>query len=289
VESNRHQFTDHGVRHITNNIETQQKILDALEKAGEKISGRDRLLGIFTMVNHDVGYTVPMVREGSIKAAKEHKEYSEKIAGEQKELWDVGKIFSSGEYDRATNYILTHDAEELVGKDGKLDPLAAATRLADNLSLFAPEKLPSVFKYVGGGEDLLAEMGQAAGEKDFARFDGLRDRLYERIDAQENIGKNLKRDLKAATADLNYLTPKFAMGALAGEISDIDSGGFGSVVNVKVKHNEFDSFLQQHFDMGQGALRKFLEGQGLKPPYDKKSYNIGEYKGKPLLRIDVEK
>jgi len=288
IESNRHQFTDHGIRHIVNNIDTQQRILDVLGSHGEKITGRDRLLGIFTMVNHDVGYTHPLVRDGSIKASHEHKEYGEKVAKEQKGTWDEGKVFTPEEYDRATDYIRTHDAGDMEYK-GKFDPVAASTRLADNLSLFASEKLPSVFKYVNGGQNLLTQMGRSAGDKDYEKFDELRGKLYKQIDGQDNIGKNLKRDLKAATADLNYLTPKFSMRALAGEITDINHGGDQSAVNIKIKHNDFDVFLQNHFDMGQKALRGFLEDNGIKPPYDKKSYEIGKYKGKSLLRIEVER
>lgn len=281
IESNREQFTDHGIRHISKNILTQNSILDALSK-DSKVSGRERLLSIFIQVNHDMGYANNDVKEFK----KKHQDVSTNIIKDQKHLWNVDKIFSSEEFDKAVDLISTHDSSELVNKEGNLDPLSVSTRLADNLCLFQEDKLPSMFQYVNGGKDILVKLGEAAKNKDQAEFNKIRTELWSKIDEAPNLGKNLKRDLKAATNRLNFFTPKFALGTLAGEITNIGRGE-DSLLKVNVHHNDFDSFLQKYFEMGQTNLKKFLKDYGIQD-YNQKKYSIGDYKGKPILEISVE-
>lgn len=285
IESNRQQFTDHGIRHVVKNTMDQSAMLDQMARGGVKVSARERLMANFVMVNHDIGYTTPMIRSGgmnAIKGAKEHPAYSKRIAGQQEGKWNVGKVFSKKEYARALNIIGTHDATTLdMG-----DSVATATRIADNLSLFQKEKLPSMFRYVSGSERTLVAMGIAARKKDTKAFEKYRDQLYGRIEGSDRLSGNLKRDLKRAVAEISYVTPKFTLGVLAGEVSKIGSSA-NAVVSVTVKHNKFDSTLQKMFDMGQKQTKKFLEDYGRKD-FNKKSYLLGSYKGKAILELKVE-
>jgi len=284
VESNRQQFTDHGIRHIVKNVLMQNEMLDSLDTSGLKVSHRERLLANFVMINHDVGYTVPMVRAGgttSIKASKEHPMYSSKIAKEQKRIWNVGHVFTEEEYNRALNIIATHDTTDLDVKD----PVALATRISDNLSLFQEEKLPSMFQYVEGAERLLISMSLAAKKDDKAGFEDYRNQLHHRID-KSNFSPALKRDLKAATKELTFLTPKFTVGVLAGEVSRVGSSDKG-LISVTIKHNKFDEVLQKMFDMGQRQVRKFLGDYGEKD-FSKAEYLLGKYGDKAVLELKVE-
>ena len=268
IESNRQAFTDHGIRHITGNVLRQKQIMREMDP---NITGKDELMGDFIMVNHDVGYTTPLIREGGLRgimSTKHHPEFSEKIAMQQKEMWDVDKIFSSGEYDRMTDIIRTHDGTALDSNDW----LTTSVRVSDNLSLFNGEKLPSMFKYVPGGDEFLVEMGKAAKANDTIAFEAQRDLLYNQID-KANVSPQLKRDLKAATSEINYMTPKFTMGVLAGDISSIGRTTDG-LLSVKVAYNQYDSFLQQYFDMGQNQTRKFLKDYGV-TEYNQTKYVIG--------------
>lgn len=284
VESNRQQFTDHGIRHIVKNIAMQNKILDAMEKQGFKVTGRERLLGNFIMVNHDVGYTVPLIRQGGLRgilASSDHPLYSMRIAGQQRELWNVGKIFTRAEYARALRIIRTHDATTMDMKDC----LATATRIADNLALFQAEKLPSMFQYVPGGKLSIMKMALAAKKNNTAAFDRYKKELYAKIDKSGVLSGNLKRDLKAAVKEISYLTPKFTIGVLAGEIDNVEPGK-KSLVSVTMKFNKYDQFLQKHFDMGQKQARKFLEDYGQKD-FSKNKYYLGKYKDKAILELRV--
>jgi len=285
VESNRRQFTDHGIRHIVKNILNQTEMFDTLEKQGMGVSSKDRLAAIFIMANHDIGYTTPLMRGGgtdAVKASKEHTAYSEKITGQQKDLWDVGKIFSSDEYDKILKVIRTHDSSELDPKD----PVSTTTRIADNLSLFQQEKLPSMFRYVPGTEHILISMGLAAKKDDKEMFERSRNQLYHRVD-EMSFSAALKRDLKSAVSDISFLTPKFTVGVLAGEMTKIESSDKG-LISITIKHNPFDAMLQKLFDMGQRQVKKFLGDYG-ETDFTKENYLLGKYGDKAILELKVEK
>lgn len=295
IESNRQQYTDHGIRHIQSNIETQSKILDALESQGEKFSGKEKLLSLFIMVNHDIGYTTPEVRKGGsegVKASVKHKEFSAAILAQEKSTWDVDKIFSAQEYDRALNIVSRHDEPKLDVSDS----LHLATSVADNLAMFAKEKLPSMFKYIKGSETLLVRMGGVAktwkesnsgSTKANAqrRYSIYKKRLEHLVDGSK-LNENLKRDLKAGVREINFLTPKFAMGTLAGEVTGIRASKH-AMIDVSVKWNKYDAMLQRYFDMGQRQMKKLLESYGQSGVATQKEYSMGSNKGKAILRIKV--
>lgn len=269
MEAAKKTFSDHGIRHIVGNIKRQNMILDAVGYD----SPRDRLMATVIMINHDVGYTTPLVRSEdnamSVKTSSKHPEMSGKIMEEQRDVWDRGKIFSEKEYDKIVDIIKTHDSTKIdMG-----DMLTMSTRLSDNLAIFATDKLPSVFRYVDGAQDILVGMGIASREKDEEKFDTLRDDLHSRIDNTKGISTNMKRDLKAATNTITGVTPKFTLGTMAGEISEIS---YMDKLNVVVNYNEFDNVMQSVFDMGQRQTKKFLEDYGV-DDFGQDEYEIGDF------------
>jgi hypothetical protein len=266
VESNRQAFTDHGIRHITGNIIRQKTILNEMDPTN---NGRKELMADFIMVNHDVGYTTPLIREGGLRGVmttKHHPAFSEKIAEQQKGQWNAGKIFSESEYGKMTKIIATHDSTKI----DKSDWLATSTRVSDNLSLFNSEKLPSMFQYVKADSSLVA-MGIAAKNNNTKAFDAAQKALYSKID-RSNLSAPLKRDLKAATKEITYMTPKFTLGVLAGHVTSVKKQD--GKLNIDVKYDKYDSFLQKHFDMGQKQTKKLLEDYG-HTDFTKTKYDIG--------------
>ena len=272
MESNRQQFTDHGIRHIVGDIMRADAILKAA--SDEKVSGMDRLMSAFILVNHDVGYTTPLIRDGGergVAISHDHGEFSGKILGEQSAIFDESKgMFSKEEYDRMVEIAATHDATTI----DKNDLLGTSVRLADNLSLFSSEKLPGMFQYVDGGKTYLASMGKAAAEKDTVAFEKQRSDLYSALD-KSNMSEQLKRDLKASVAEISYLTPKYVLGALAGNISGISRTSDGKV-NIGIKYNSWDAFLQRSFDMGQRQTQKLMKDYG-ETDFTKTSYSLGKF------------
>jgi hypothetical protein len=283
IESNKQQFTDHGIRHIVGNIVRQDAIATALN-GGEPVDARQKLMSVVTMVNHDIGYTTPLIREGGLRGIQlsgAHEEMSASILSEQKDLWDAGKIFTENEFKDMVEVTATHSATT-IDKD---DIFGTSVRLSDNLSLFETDKLPGMFEYVEGGPELLMDLGEAARLKDSDTFDVKRTQLYHAIDNSDRISDNLKRDLKASVKELNLMTPKFTMGSLAGEIEHIGCDGNCDKRNPKVlidiKYNDFDRELQSMFDMGQKQTKKLLGDYGI-TDFSKDEYDLG---GVVTLRI----
>ena len=163
-EATRVDYTDHGFRHIVGNHIRQKRISKLLDK---KVSGKEQLMGMFIMANHDMGYSTPIGRTGGdvggMFSGEHHKTISAHLAEQQREDWDVGKIFSAEEYNVINEIIKTHD-------DTTLSPnipsgyanLANSIKISDNLSMYNTEKLPSIFKYIPNGERKLIKLGEIA-------------------------------------------------------------------------------------------------------------------------------
>jgi len=284
IESTRQTFSDHGIRHIVGNILYQNKMIDVLNKEGIPVTPKEKLMGMFVQVNHDIGYTVPIVRSGGKNgavASGKHPAFSEKVLKEQKHLWNEGKIFTEDDYNRILNITKLHQKTTLSLED----PVLFTTQIADNTSMFSKEKIPPLFQYIDGSREILTDMGLAAKSGDKEWFEQSKTELYKRVDAS-NFNKNLKRDLKAAVASINQMTPKFTMGILAGELQGVSSST-DAVIEIKVKHNEYDAFLSQYLDMGQKKLRSLLSDYGI-TEYNKTEYRLGEHNNKTLVKIVVE-
>lgn len=101
IQTRRRSMGDHGIRHLVGNALNSVDIMQQLNKGGISISGKDKLLAMSTMVNHDIGYTLGQVAIDASKGGF-HKSYSGIIALEQKDRYQ--KIFGKD------------GAEKMVGK-----------------------------------------------------------------------------------------------------------------------------------------------------------------------------
>jgi DNA topoisomerase IB len=268
IESNRQQFTDHGIRHLVGNIQRQDALATAMQ--GVKPIAAKRLMAAFIMINHDIGYTTPLIRSGGLRGVMvsgDHKHFSEKILQEQRNIWNENKIFTPEQYDSICAIVDDHDSTVIDPKN----ILKTTTSLADNLSLFASEKLPGMFAHVEGGKLLLTELGEAAKKDNKEWFNEIQAKLYNQID-KANISGQLKNDLKASVKEISFVTPKFTMGVLAGEITNIEREEGKAVVDIE--YNEFDGFLQKMFDMGQSQTKKLLKDYGI-TDFTKNEYDLG--------------
>jgi len=263
IESNRLSFTDHGIRHLEGNTQRQLELLDQMGNP----SAMDKLSAIAIMTNHDMGYTIKSVRDGGDPGGGVHQKASGEMFDEQKSQWNEDKIFTEKQFNRISEAIKTHDSTEF-----SHDNLLTSTRISDNLALFAKEKLPSIFKYVKGGSSDLVAMGKAASKKDNIAFESARNSLYKKIEASP-MNENLKRDLRAGTATINLMTPKFSLGVLAGEISSIKGDKKGHA-SIEIQYSAWDSFLQGHFDMGQKQTKKLLGDYGV-TDFTQTDYDLG--------------
>jgi hypothetical protein len=269
VESNRQQFTDHGIRHVVGDIIRQDAIMKEATKGS--YTPMDRFMAAFALINHDIGYTHPAIRAGGaegVKASHGHEKYSAKILEEQKGIWNEDRIFSAEEYAKIVDVVAHHDTTDI--DLGNL--LKTTCALSDNLSLFNEEKLPSMFKYVEHGRDLLIAIQHASGDKE--KLSLAKVALGRAIDSSD-INSNLKRDLKAAVKQISENTPRFTVGVLAGEIGNIYTDKVGKI-NIDIHHNKWDEFLQKTFDMGQRQVIKLLKDYG-HTDFTKTEYDLGNF------------
>lgn len=249
------QLGEHGIRHIYGNIDFTSTVFDELEAAGLRVSSRDRLLTLVTMINHDIGYSTAYVRRG-IPETQKHKELS--LAYFDKEIRKYQKFFSEDELERIRNYILVHDSPFI---DWDKEPVLTAIALADNLSLYQRDKLPELFRRVEGGIGLLIEMQKALVNKDETHFKELRDKLFDEV-TRTNLPTYTKNRLKRAAIEVSPSTPKVTVPMLIGNLEKIeykkDEG-----LSVTVKWNENLQRLHDIFDMGQEKLYEFAKDYGI--------------------------
>ena len=117
VQSRRRSLGDHGIRHLVGNAINSVSILNELQKGGVgsrnpdgttdgvPISGKDKLLAMSAMVNHDIGYTLGQVAIDITKGSF-HKSYSGVIAYEQQQRY--AKIFGQDGKEKLVGKVITY-------------------------------------------------------------------------------------------------------------------------------------------------------------------------------------
>jgi hypothetical protein len=258
AESYNRQLGDHGVRHIKGNIDTMNSIFDALGEHGmgeESIGKKDRFMAAMVMVNHDIGYTAKPART-TIEYTGEHKKYSSQIF-DKKLKKNYESVFGKDSTEKIRGWIETHDSDEI---DWDGDPIASSVRVSDNLSLYAKEKLPAVFKYVPGAIEDLEEIHKAyqGGKKE--RVEEIKTNLKKKI-KESKFPKPMQKALMNAAKEVFAKSGKFALGILGGEVGKMDYDG--QALNIEIKKNDYDTRLQKMFDMGQLQFKKFAESYGI--------------------------
>lgn len=259
-ESYKRQLGDHGIRHIKGNIDTSNKVLDALENqdSKRKTSAKDRLMMSMTHVNHDLGYTAEPARMG-FEHTGEHKEYSDGLFKDQ--MGDrYKKVFGEDGAKKMSEMISTHDSSDI---DWDKDPLASSVRVGDNLSLYSGEKLPALFRLVDGSMDVLEKIhkGSTGKPPDEDAVTKGREELIEKL-KKSNLPGTMKQALANAAKEVSRFTPRFTLGMMGGHLDKMDFDG--ERLSVKVKKDEYDERLQKMFDMGQSQFKKLAESYGIK-------------------------
>lgn len=280
-ESYKRQLGDHGARHIVSNINTQNDSFKALEKAGVKLSAKDKFMAAMVMVNHDLGYTAAPSKT-DVKYTGKHKGYSDEIFRAELED-DYREVFDDKDMERMKYLIKTHDSKEM---DWAKDPVGSSIRLADNLSLYSQEKLPGVFRMVPGGIETLEKLGKAAKENDQEAIKTIRAEVDKKID-DTNLAPPLKKALKNAALEINDRTAKFTLGMLGGKLDKLEFKD--GTMNVRVKRDPYDERLQRLFDMGQRQFGKLADAYGIDEEEAKanKNFVFGD-KDKPKLVVKLE-
>ena len=247
TETRKRQLGDHGIRHVTGNIENSFKMLDEIEGT----TGYDKLFAAQVMVDHDMGYTAGVVQK-SFEATKYHELFSEKYARSQDEQYR--KVFGD-RTNEMYNALATHADFDL---DWQGQPVLSSIRTADNLALFARDKLPALFMDVPGATTALykLQLAKSVGQ-DKEMLPRIKQELSSLVD-NTNLDDRIKAELHSAVEEIVPATSKFTLGMLAGEIDGFAFDGNRMEVDLVSKPER--EVLNGLFDLGNRQFDKFLGG-----------------------------
>lgn len=273
VETRRRSLGDHGIRHAAENAHNTLNMLDELAKAGEPITGKQKLMGMSIQANHDQGYTVGEQATSFSKEHGGHQENSKILA--EKEAARYETIFGADDTKKMAEIIGTHDNPEM---DWKKEPLASAVRLADNTALFGKEKVQDLFIRSPEAMNQACKLRLAVeSEPDNKELqDSIKKQMHETIDKgdfDDTDKELLHAQIHEMSADFTTMDilSRFS-GKVEGFSYDKDSGSMnvdmayspeGQTVDMlfgdKIATRQFKKFMG---DMGCGSSEKAEKGVG---------------------------
>ena len=225
---------DHGVRHITENIQRCDQVLEGLADEGKTINAMDQLIAHQAMIMHDVGYATRDVarvdEKGKMADDKGHNVLSSKVAAENLSNPDspIAKMFSGEDARILHESILYHDSskvdfdmnDQLSTEESRKSRVESAVHLADNLHAFET-KLPEVLYKIPATLESMLLMKSAAETGDFDGVDAIKAQLCEKIDEQDQLAPEDKEALKKAVSTLNGGSYNFNVGRMCGTNPEI--------------------------------------------------------------------
>ena len=151
-ESKPRSLGDHGIKHLANNAHNTVDMLTELQNSGlviagtdKKITGKDKLMALSIMANHDDGYAMGEAAT-TIPGTKKHKKFSGIIANEERDRYE--KMFGKDGADAICGkdgkpgIIENHDKSDY---DWEANPLQCSVALADVTALFGEDKVHDLF------------------------------------------------------------------------------------------------------------------------------------------------
>jgi hypothetical protein len=286
VESVKRTLGDHGVRHLEVNAHQANRIFDQLEAAGIKVSAMDRFMSGQVMIDHDMGYTIPVIAKGGFKIKDNyHPQASAVLAKQQAAKYK--KVFGAKAFKEYLRHVETHSGSNV---DWKKDPVGSAVRLADNTHLFA-DKLPEVLFDTNAGVEVLTKIkladqvvpksletvddkGNPKKERtpeekaEFkALIGGIKDQLAQAIKTRKDLPESTKKLLANAVNEIGALTPKFLVSRLAGREPQFQYDKASGDMKVNIEQSPAREAIGQIFgdDETDKQFVKMLEDFGTAP------------------------
>ncbi|MEI8232850.1 MAG: hypothetical protein WCG44_03845, partial [bacterium] len=260
---------DHGVRHLVeHNIKTAEKVLDlARTNFADKYSIRaiDYLIAHQTMIDHDTGYAVNIVRvgvESNVNGRYDagHNLFGAKIIRERTSSGQdpFSRLYGAEGVARIHQGVLNHDGSTVDISRDAATTVDSAIHIADNTHAFE-SKLPELlYNYPESIVSMrLLKVAGEMGNKDL--IDEIRHNLIKSIEANPNIGTDDKEALKRA---VNTLTPNsyaFSVGRIMGNDPKLSfDANIGKIV-VSVTENDIHQDVVKLFDQSSyDQLAKFI-------------------------------
>lgn len=264
---------DHGVRHITVNVQTAHKVLDALKEGGMPVEPMDYLASAQVMIDHDMGYAIPAIHQGGFAVNDKYHPQASRALWEQQP--EMAKIFGREGWAEMGRLIESHSGSDI---DWEKDPLGSATRLADNCHLFA-DKMPEILFDSRKGVELMAKLkmlkdslgfkGKKGEEKPAGLKEGvaaLKKALMSHIESRSDIPMQQRHRLLTAANEIGVLTDTFLVSRLAGRSPKFEFDAGSKSMNVNIEHSATRGAIADVFgpDEEDKQFMKMLEDFGIK-------------------------
>lgn len=268
MESMTRQLGDHGIHHIAGNIDVADRILQALPNGA---SPQDRVLSHTACLFHDAGYMATPSRncldEGHQRWGTQF--YQAHVADK------VTALLGRQEAGAIEHLILTHDATNI---DWTNDAVGTAVRIADNVALFHPDKLPGVFRYAPENIGVLTQL--AAKQIDVPTAHAQMRANVEKA----NVPERVKDLLMSAVKEVNQGSGGFTLGMLGGKVGAI--GFEGESLRIDLEADPQATELHKIGDFGQAQFAKFAKTYGIDPEVFKKTleFELRDKAGNTLLK-----
>lgn len=289
VETRRRSLGDHGIRHVVGDINSAMTMLGELQGGGVKVTGKQKLMALSALANHDIGYTVGDAATEAAKG-KKHKEYSRDLVEQEKDRYN--KIFGNEDGDRVRAIIATHDDPVF---DWEKDPVGSSVRLADNTSLFGEEKVQDLFLRSNRATELACRLRLAAEAKpdDKKLQDDIKAQMHEVIDSDEFE----EADRESLHSQVDEMTEgKFSattdiLSRFSGKLQGFKYDSDKKMMNVNMKYSAEGQMVDQLFgdEVACRQFDKFTKDLGGQPVRGKRGNTIFKSQdGRPVFQLNID-
>jgi hypothetical protein len=289
VETRRRSLGDHGIRHVAGNCQSSMDMLGELQKGGIKITGKQKLMALATMSDHDIGYTVGDVGT-DISKGKNHKDYSKDLSDQEPERFD--KVFGE-DAEKVRTMIATHDDPTF---DWDKDPVGSVVRLADNTALFGKDKVQDLFLRSPKATSLACKLRLAAEAKpgDKKLQDEIKQQIHEVIDDgdfEQADRESLHNQVKEMSEG-KFSTTVDILSRFSGKLEGFKYDSEKKLMHVNMKYSSEGQMVEQLFgdEVACKQFDKFAKDMYGKPIRGKrgetqfKSMDAGE----PVFQLNID-
>lgn len=289
AETRRRSLGDHGIRHVAGNARNTMSMLGELQRGGANITGKQKLMALSAMANHDIGYTVGDVAV-DITKGKAHKAYSKDLVEQEKDRYD--KIFGEQDGKKLRDIVATHDDPDF---DWEADPVGASVRLADNTSLFGDDKVQDLFLRSPRATELACKLQLAAAAK--PQDKGLQDKIKGQLHEVVDSGEFEDADKEALHAQIDEMSEgKFSssgdvLSRFSGKLSGFSYDPERKVMNVNMKYSSEGQMVDQLFgdELASRQFGKLAKDLGAQPVRGKRGNTVFKGKdGKPVFQLNID-
>jgi hypothetical protein len=242
------QLGDHGVRHISSNVENMNRVMDEIP---QDVSARERFLAGIAQFYHDWGYAHPD-KARSFDLA-DHPDVGVGMLEQSGKADEIEALFGEDALDDVKRYMRNHADSERINFSQR--PAESSFIVADQLAMFADQKMPAVFRQVDEGFFKLKQIEEAYRDNNLAKVNELKDELRQNI--RETAPDEIQGELLTAVNEIRDFTGDYTLGMWSGRLGDFDFDN--GKLQVTIEPSAKAEHMQSLFDVGQPQFEAFAD------------------------------